>query len=67
MLFRGSDRRELACVGCGVVHDRDVNAAVNVRDEGMRLYWLVAAGLPPGRKAPTVIRASELEACSLAA
>ncbi|MFG2653254.1 RNA-guided endonuclease InsQ/TnpB family protein [Streptomyces sp. NPDC048436] len=59
--------RHLTCAECGVVHDRDVNAAVNLRDEGMRLYWLVAAALPPGRKAPTLIKASELEECLLAA
>lgn len=52
--------RTWTCSGCGVEHDRDVNAAVNLRDEGMRLYWLVASALPPGRVAPSVIRASEL-------
>ncbi|MEU3983009.1 RNA-guided endonuclease TnpB family protein [Streptomyces sp. NPDC026672] len=59
--------RQWTCAGCGVLHDRDVNAAVNLRDEGMRLYWLVAAGLPPGRKVPAVIRSSELEGCVPAA
>lgn len=59
--------REWACPACGVVLDRDVNAAANLRDEGMRLYWLVAACLPPGRRTPAVIRASELEECLAAA
>lgn len=57
----GVSVREWTCAECGVVHDRDVNAAVNLRDEGLRLYWLVAAGLPPTKGVPAPIRASELE------
>lgn len=59
--------REWTCADCGASHDRDVNAAANLQNEGMRLYWLVAAGLPPGEKAPPVIKASELKACLPAA
>ncbi|MEU6678135.1 RNA-guided endonuclease TnpB family protein [Streptomyces sp. NPDC046925] len=59
--------RRWTCAECGAVHDRDVNAAANLRDEGMRLYRLMAAALPPGRKAPAVIRASEMEKCLPAA
>ncbi|MFI1227026.1 MULTISPECIES: RNA-guided endonuclease InsQ/TnpB family protein [unclassified Streptomyces] len=52
--------RGWSCGGCGAVHDRDVNAARNLREEGMRMYELLASALPPGRAMPPVIRSSEV-------
>ncbi|MGA5044187.1 RNA-guided endonuclease InsQ/TnpB family protein [Streptomyces arboris] len=52
--------RGWSCGGCGAVHDRDVNAARNLREEGMRLYEVVVSALPPGRTMPSMIRASEV-------
>jgi putative transposase len=37
--------RTWTCSACGVTHDRDVNAAVNIKHEGRRI---VAAGRKPG-------------------
>ncbi|MEU0358567.1 RNA-guided endonuclease InsQ/TnpB family protein [Streptomyces cyaneofuscatus] len=61
------DVRGWSCGGCGAVHDRDVNAARNLREEGMRLYERVASALPPGRAMPSMIRASEMPGVVVAA
>ncbi len=40
------DVRKWTCVHCGKEHDRDINAAINIRDEGLRIL-LTSEGAKP--------------------
>jgi putative transposase len=30
--------REWICLDCGIIHDRDLNAAINIEQEGIKIY-----------------------------
>ncbi len=44
------DDREWACDHCGVVHERDFNASLNIRDEALRLVTVVPVVASSGQK-----------------
>jgi putative transposase len=45
------DVRRWTCEHCQTSHDRDVNAAINLRDEGLRILTALGAGIHfPHRK-----------------
>ena len=49
------DVRTWTCAHCGTHHDRDINAAINIRDEGVRILAagaVVSASLGSGRPKP---------------
>ncbi|MEG4319414.1 MULTISPECIES: RNA-guided endonuclease TnpB family protein [unclassified Microcoleus] len=44
------DVRSWQCQNCGTKHDRDVNAAINIRDEGLRILALGTSATASGGK-----------------
>jgi len=36
--------REWTCPDCGVIHDRDNNAAINIEQEGIKIYNKLIGG-----------------------
>ena len=60
------DVRSWTCSNCGTDHDRDVNAAINIRDEGLRLLALgTSATAQGGDVRPHRGRKSSVEAVAV--
>ncbi|HVB74035.1 MAG TPA: zinc ribbon domain-containing protein, partial [Ktedonobacteraceae bacterium] len=60
------DVRVWTCPECGVVHDRDINAAKNIHAVGLTVFEACGEAVRPGRANGSVGQASLKQESSLA-